>query len=132
MAEIVDFQTLKRRKDAEKIIDKMVNGSMLESLNEYISIMKLVVQNHSIKMDKLFIECIGEDVAIFRDKEGKIINYKTLYDSVEEYVENHDLLMTGIITLSPKEIIIRNSGKLNEHLLYVIKEIFEGRVFIES
>jgi hypothetical protein len=143
MSEITDineFRKLKGRRDSTDNVEvehgdgvAPLEGATRKQYDQYIELMRMVIRT-SIKprMDLLYLDCISEDDADFRDKDNNLIDYRTDYapsfplDSAKE-----DIIISSIVNYAPKKIIIRNSDALNAYFLYALKGIFMGLVQIE-
>jgi hypothetical protein len=136
MAEILDFNSFKAKKEREQSLNNNRNvfvESTEESFYEYVEMMRIVVTGQTIKTGKIFIDCTSEDTVIITDEQGNIIEYQTiLAEYTEADTENEDLIIGTITYVAPSNIIIKNSTVLNKHLLYAITQIYGTRVTIES
>jgi hypothetical protein len=149
MSEITDvneFRKIKERRNSDsKLVFDADHGEShvtLESTeavtrkqyDQYIELMRLVIRTAmQPKLDLLYLDCIAEDDADFRDQDNEILDYRTAHSlSFSSESEKEDIIIRSIINYAPKKIIVRNSEALNAYFLYAIKGIFKGLVQVES
>lgn len=102
-------------------------------LKQYISIMRIAVMAAEKKSGVIYVECIDEGDAVFRDESGEILDYEKDFGHLYEHTyEKEDLIIVSLINYAPSKIILQNSGSWNEYFLYTLTEIFEGVLEIED
>lgn len=123
--------------EIEIIVDRVVEKHMVEKeYNEFIKLLKYFVEVQESKI---------EEVNIIIDKHGlyNILDgnnndiYNLFLDDLSEFnnsimnVNKDDLLISGLITNSPKKIILHGvNNSLNHEIIETIKQIFEDKVEI--
>ncbi len=121
--------------EIEVIVDRVVEKHMVEKeYNEFIKLLKYFVEVQESKMN---------EVNIIIDKNGSYSildeNDKDIYDVfLDDLVDfnmsmmtsnKDDLLISGLITNSPKKIIIHGvKNSLNIEIIETIKQVFEDKV----
>lgn len=121
--------------EIEVIVDRVVEKHMVEKeYNEFIKLLKYFVEVQESKMN---------EVNIIIDKNGSYIildeNNKDIYDIfLDDLVDfnmsmmtsnKDDLLISGLITNSPKKIVIHGvENALNIEIIETINQVFEDKV----
>lgn len=130
----ITFRLRMLREDIEKIVDKVVEKYMVEKeYEEFVRLLKYFVDIQECKIEKIIISIEAGSHYIIKDEYGKDL-YK---DFLKEFTgdENdfdiniEDILISGLITSSPKNIIIYGKRNCNnKEFLETIKNVFGDRV----
>ena len=131
----ITFRMKELREDIESIIDKVVEKYMVEKeYSEFIKLLKYFVEIQESKIDVVNIVIDSKGKYQIKDKEGKEFLKEFLNElSSEKIGENNieDLIISGLITNSPKQIIIHGAKYCNnKEVLDTINNVFTDRVDI--
>lgn len=130
----IRFRMKELREDIENIIDKVIENYMVEKeYKEFIKLLKYFVEIQESKIEEVNI-VIGEDgnySIIDRDKNDifnefmkELIEYKADSD-----VKMEDIIISGLITNSPKKVIIHGKNNCtNKEFMDTIESVFENKV----
>ncbi len=130
----VDFRVKLLDNDINNILERVVESYMVEKeYNEFINLLKYFVDIQECKVEEvnIFIEENGD--YIVKDNYGNdVLNNLTTElcnnKNIDE-INKDDLIISGLITTSPKKIIIHNVENCrNKELINTIKNVFEDRV----
>ncbi len=130
----ITFRMRMLREDIEKIIDKVVEKHMVEKeYEEFVRLLKYFVDIQECKIEKIiiFIECGNH--YIVKDEYGKDL-YKDFLkeltgDENSFDVNMEDILISGLITSSPKNIAIYGTKNCNnKEFLETIKNVFADKI----
>ena len=130
----ITFRLRMLREDIEKIVDKVVEKYMVEKeYEEFVRLLKYFVDIQECKIEKIIISIEAGSHYIIKDEYGKDL-YKDFLkeltgDENDFDINIEDILISGLITSSPKNIIIywkRNCN--NKEFLETIKNVFGDRV----
>ncbi|WP_300347189.1 putative sporulation protein YtxC [Clostridium sp.] len=121
-------------KEIECIIDKVVEEYMIEKeYSEFIKLLKYFVDIQECKLEEVNLIIQRDGVYEVRDNSGidvfkEFLNEIT--DMSEEGIVNvEDVIISGLITNSPKKIKIYNEEEcINKEFLNTIKSVFGERV----
>lgn len=120
--------------DIESVIDKVVEDYMVEKeYNEFIKLLKYFVDIQDSKIDLLNIVMLKDGGYELFDEAGNNI-FQEFVNSITELkatnaVKEEDIIISGLITNSPKEIIIHNKENCNnKEFLNTIVSVFGDRV----
>jgi putative sporulation protein YtxC len=128
------FRIKELREDIESIIDKVVEKYMVEKeYSEFIKLLKYFVEIQESKIDEINIIIDKSGNYIIRNKEGKDIMGEFLSDlsetNITENTNIEDIIISGLITNSPKHIVIHGVGNCNnKEIIDTIKNVFTDRV----
>lgn len=128
------FRMRKLRKDIEEIIDKVIEMYMVEKeYNEFVKLLKYFVEIQECKIDEVNIIINEDNNYVVEDKEGKNLYkdfLKELTGDEKDYEVNiEDILISGLITSSPKIILIHGKENCNnKEFLETIKNVFGDKV----
>eukprot|EP00828_Plagiopyla_frontata_P011566 TRINITY_DN16404_c0_g1_i2.p2 TRINITY_DN16404_c0_g1~~TRINITY_DN16404_c0_g1_i2.p2 ORF type:complete len:240 (-),score=45.21 TRINITY_DN16404_c0_g1_i2:80-799(-) len=130
----ITFRIRKLREDIEQIIDKVIEMYMVEKeYNEFIKLLKYFVDIQESKIDEINIIINEGSIYTVEDKIGNNL-YK---DFLKELTGNdrdlevniEDVLISGLITSSPKSIIIYNKENCkNKEFLETLENVFGDKV----
>jgi putative sporulation protein YtxC len=131
----ITFRMKELREDIESIIDKVVEKYMIEKeYSEFIKLLKYFVEIQESKIDLVNIVIDSKGKYQIKDINGKEFLKEFLNElSSEKIGENNieDLIISGLITNSPKQIIIHGSKYCNnKEVLDTINNVFTDRVAI--
>lgn len=130
----IRFRIKEMESDFQAIVDKSVEKYMIDKeYNEFINLLKYFVDIQESKIDEVNIYPDANERYIIKDKDGKDIgrdlvkNLKnTKYDSKEN---QEDIIISGLITLSPRSIVIHNVEEFKKReLIDTISNVFEDKV----
>jgi len=130
----ITFRLRMLREDIEKIVDKVVEKYMVEKeYEEFVRLLKYFVDIQECKIEKIIISIEAESHYIIKDEYGKDL-YKDFLkeltgDENDFDINIEDILISGLITSSPKNIIIYGKRNCNnKEFLETIKNVFGDRV----
>ena len=122
------------RDDIEDIIDKVIESYMVEKeYKEFIKLLKYFVEIQDSKIEEVNI-VISEagDYSIIDSDKNDIFNefMKELIEcKLDNDVKMEDIIISGLITNSPKRIIIHGKNYcLNKEFMDTIEKVFENKV----
>lgn len=129
----ITFRMKELREDIESIIDKVVEKYMVEKeYSEFIKLLKYFVEIQESKIDMINIVIDTKGKYQIKDKDGKEFLEEFLNElSSEKISENNleDLIISGLITNSPKRINIHGSKHCNnKEVIDTISNVFTDRV----
>lgn len=118
----------------EAIIDKVVEEYMVEKeYDEFIKLLKYFVDIQESKMNILNIVMLKDGAyELFDENENNI--FETFVNSISDLkttnaVKEEDIIISGLITNSPSEIVIHNKENCcNQEFLNTIENVFGDRV----
>lgn len=105
---------------------------MEKEYNEFIKLLKYFIDIQPPKLDliNLFIYSPSEFKLV--DKGGKVIDKDYVFSLIDDFGETplseDDFLISSLISLSPKELVIHNTGKVKTEIFDTITKIFDGRI----
>lgn len=129
----ITFRMKELREDIESIIDKVVEKYMVEKeYSEFIKLLKYFVEIQESKIDIVNIIIDSKGKYKIKDKDGNEFLNEFLNElSSEKISENNieDLIISGLITNSPKKINIHGAKYCgNKEVLDTISNVFTDRV----
>jgi putative sporulation protein YtxC len=122
------------KEDIDSIVEKVIEKYMVEKeYNEFIKLLKYFVDVQESKLEEVHIMIDSNGDYIVKDEFGNdVLNnlmdelYETKYTTT---VSSEDLIISGLITTSPKKVIIHSVHNCkNKELMDTIKNVFEERV----
>jgi len=131
---LITFRMREFREDLDSIVEKVVEKYMVEKeYNEFIKLLKYFVEVQESKLEEVNIMIDNNGDYIVKDEFGNdILNnlmdelYETKYTAK---VSPEDLIISGLITTSPKKVKIHSIHNCkNKELMDTIKNVFEERV----
>lgn len=130
----ITFRMKELREDIESIIDKVIEKYMVEKeYKEFIRLLKYFVDIQESKIDEVNIIVQNSGGYIITDGNGSDIFRLFLKDlsdcnvGIDANVE--DIIISGLITNSPKKIIIHKKESCpNKEFLETIENVFGNRV----
>jgi len=131
---IVTFRMKEFKEDIDSIVEKVIEKYMVEKeYNEFIKLLKYFVDVQESKLEEVHIMIDNNGDYIVKDEFGNdVLNnlmdelYETKYTTT---VSSEDLIISGLITTSPKKVIIHSVHNCkNKELMDTIKNVFEERV----
>lgn len=132
----ITFRMKEMLQDLEGIIDKVVESYMVDKeYNEFIELLKYFVELQDSKIDKINILIQKDGSYIVEDDNGKNI-MKSFFSDLSEMrntgsVNFEDMLISGLITNSPKKINIHGAENcVNKEIIDTINKVFEDRATI--
>ncbi|SFC54866.1 putative sporulation protein YtxC [Clostridium uliginosum] len=130
----ITFRMKKLREDIEKIIQKIVENYIVEKeYKEFVKLLKYFVDIQESKIDKINIIIEEGGGYIVTDDCGKDL----LQEFIKEFadckkvadVNTEDILISGLITNTPKIIVIhKKENSTNKEFLDTINNVFGERV----
>ncbi len=130
----IRFRMKELREDIEDIIDKVIESYMVEKeYKEFIKLLKYFVEIQESKIEEINI-IIGESGNYsIMDRNKKDIFNEFMKDLIEckldSDVKMEDIIISGLITNSPKKVIIHGkSNCLNKEFIDTIENVFENKV----
>lgn len=134
----ITFRMKALREDIEKVIDKTVQKYMVEKeYNEFIKLLKYFVDIQESKIEKIHIYINNDGNYILRDNDGLDLLKEFSKDlngsKIGVDVNIEDVIISGLITNAPKEILIYHKELCtNREFLDTIEKVFVERVkFLE-
>jgi len=130
----ITFRMRKLRGDIETIIDKVIEIYMVEKeYKEFIKLLKYFVEIQESKVEEINIIIEENNNYIVKNKEGKNLYYDFLKEITAEQgaieLNMEDVLISGLITNAPKNIIIYGKENCtNKEFLDTIENVFEDKV----
>ncbi|KGM97299.1 sporulation protein [Clostridium novyi A str. 4552] len=128
------FRMKELRGDFESIVNKVVEKYVSEKeYDEFIKLLKYFVDVQENKIKEVNITIKEDGSYIIEDDNGKdlmndIIGELSGINSIED-VQVDDLIISGLITYCPKNIIIhRRKNSKNKEMINTIEKVFENRV----
>ena len=134
----ITFRMRRLTKEIEKVIDKTIEMYMVEKeYNEFVRLLKYFVDMQECKADEINIIIDENDKYRIEDENGKSLYNQFLKELTPDEekcdINIEDLVISGLITISPKNIIIYNKDKCrNKEFLKTIENVFENRVKYNS
>lgn len=127
------FRMKNIEKSFSEIIDKVIENYMVEKeYDEFIKLLKYFVGIQDSKIDELNIYVDKQGKYLLKDMNGNDIENKMideLCDIDVNGVSVDDVLISGLITLSPKKIIIHCRENFNnKEIIQTILNVFENKV----
>ena len=130
----ITFRMRNLRGDIEKIIDKVVERYMVEKeYKEFVKLLKYFVEIQECKIEEINIIIEENNSYIIKDSEGKDLYYDFLKEITAEQgrieLNTEDVLISGLITSAPKNIIIYGKENCtNKEFLDTIENVFGDKV----
>lgn len=128
------FRMKELRVDFESIVNKVVEKYVSQKeYDEFIKLLKYFVDVQENKIKEVNITIKEDGSYIIEDDKGKdlmndIIGELAGINSIED-VQVDDLIISGLITYCPKNIIIhRRKNSKNKEMINTIEKVFENRV----
>ncbi|AYF55166.1 putative sporulation protein YtxC [Clostridium novyi] len=130
----ITFRMKQLRKDFECIVSKVVEKYIAKKeYDEFIKLLKYFVDIQESKIKELNIIIQNDGSYLIQDENKKDIMedmFKELtgINSTQD-VEDDDLIISGLITYCPENIVIYNKeNSKNKEMINTIEEVFKGRV----
>ncbi|KEI01652.1 putative sporulation protein YtxC [Clostridium botulinum] len=130
----ITFRMKELRKDFECIVSKVVEKYMAKKeYDEFIKLLKYFVDVQESKIKELNI-IIQDDGSYLIQDENKKDMMEDMFKELSginstQDVEDDDLIISGLITYCPENIIIYNKeNSKNKEMINTIEEVFKGRV----
>ena len=134
----ITFRMKEMRESLENIVDKVVESYMVEKeYDEFIKLLKYFVDIQESKIDEVNIVVKNDGTYMIQDGKGNDI-FAQMLNELEEIkytgmVSVEDMLISSLITNSPKSIIIHCAeNSINKELIETIQNVFLDRVKICS
>lgn len=130
----ITFRMRMLREDIEKIIDKIVEKYMVEKeYEEFVRLLKYFVDIQECKIEKIIISIEEGNHYIIKDEYGRDLYKDFLKELTGEEndfdINIEDILISGLITSSPKNIIIYGKRNCtNKEFLDTVKNVFGDKV----
>lgn len=130
----ITFRLRMLRDDIEKIIDKVVEKYMVEKeYEEFVRLLKYFVDIQECKIEKIIISIEAGNNYIIKDENGNDLYKDFLKDLTGDErdfdINIEDILISGLITSSPKSIIIYGTENCsNKEFLDTVKNVFGDKV----
>ena len=128
------FRMRKLRKEIEEVIEKVIEMSMVEKeYNEFVKLLKYFVNIQECKIEEVNIIINEDNKYKVEDKEGRDL-YKDFLkeltgDEKDLEVNIEDILISGLITSSPENIVIHGKENCNnKEFLETIENVFGNKV----
>jgi len=134
----ITFRMRKLRGDIEKIIDKVVERYMVEKeYKEFVKLLKYFVEIQECKIEEINIIIEENNNYIIKNREGKDLYYDFLKEITAEQgrieLNIEDVLISGLITSAPKNIIIYGKENCtNKEFLDTIENVFGDKVTFQE
>ncbi len=130
----ITFRMKKLRGDIESIIDKVIERYMVEKeYKEFVKLLKYFVDIQECKIEEINIIIEENNNYIIKNGEGKDLYYDFLKEITAEQgrleLNMEDVLISGLITSAPKNIIIYGKENCtNKEFLDTIENVFGDKV----
>ncbi|WP_244835307.1 putative sporulation protein YtxC [Clostridium sp. BJN0001] len=130
----ITFRMKNFRNNIENIIESIIETYMArKEYEEFIKLLRYFVEMQVSTIEEVNIVISETNVYNIEDERGNNLYYKFIKELSENEKRSsdniEDILITGLITNSPKEINIYDKyKKINEELLNTIKSVFVDRV----
>ncbi len=130
----IRFRMKELREDIEDIIDKVIESYMVEKeYKEFIKLLKYFVEIQESKIEEINIIISESGNYSIIDRNKKDIFNEFMKDLIEckldSDVKMEDIIISGLITNSPKKVIIHGKGNcLNKEFIDTIENVFENKV----
>ena len=130
----ITFRMKKLRGDIESIIDKVVERYMVEKeYKEFVKLLKYFVEIQECKIEEINIIIEENNNYIIKNGDGKDLYYDFLKEITAEQgrleLNMEDVLISGLITSAPKNIIIYGKENCNnKEFLDTIENVFGNKV----
>ncbi|ACD52047.1 MULTISPECIES: putative sporulation protein YtxC [Clostridium] len=130
----ITFRMKKLRGDIEKIIQKVVENYIVEKeYKEFVKLLKYFVdiQDYKIELIDIFIEDNGDYRVTDNYETDLLKTFKEEFSDCKKMsdVSTEDILISGLITNTPKKIIIHNKeNSINREFLETLNSVFGDRV----
>lgn len=128
------FRMRKLRKEIEEVIEKVIEMYMVEKeYNEFVKLLKYFVNIQECKIEEVNIIINENNKYKVEDKEGRDL-YKDFLkeltgDEKDLEVNIEDILISGLITSSPENIVIHGKENCNnKEFLETIQNVFGDKV----
>lgn len=128
------FRMRKLRKEIEEVIEKVIEMYMVEKeYNEFVKLLKYFVNIQECKIEEVNIIINEDNKYKVEDKEGRDL-YKDFLkeltgDEKGLEVNIEDILISGLITSSPENIVIHGKENCNnKEFLETIENVFGNKV----
>ena len=128
------FRMRKLRKEIEEVIEKVIEMYMVEKeYNEFVKLLKYFVNIQECKIEEVNIIINEDNKYKVEDKEGRDL-YKDFLkeltgDEKDLEVNIEDILISGLITSSPENIVIHGKENCNnKEFLETIENVFGNKV----
>ncbi|MDO8686044.1 MAG: putative sporulation protein YtxC [Clostridiales bacterium] len=132
----VNFRLKDYIKDMEEIVDKAVDEYLMErEYKEFIKLLRYFVDIQEPKYSKINVMSLPGKKYMLFDEEGREITEDCICEFMKEIkdgeINQDDLLVSSLITMSPKNIIIHNINTFsNKELLETIRNVFSDKIII--
>lgn len=134
----VSFGLKNYKEYMSEFIEKSVDSYIIQKeYSNFISMLQFFVNNQKIKSSKVHL-IVNENFtytlldSFQNDITDQCFNEFYLEDPNKQ-LNNEDLLLSSLISLSPKKIYIQiNTDKYNRKILETIKHVFENRVIMKE
>lgn len=130
----IRFRMKELREDIEDIIDKVIESYMVEKeYKEFIKLLKYFVEIQESKIEEINIIISESGNYSIIDRNKKDIFNEFMKDLIEckldSDVKMEDIIISGLITNSPKKVIIHGKNNcLNKEFIDTIENVFENKV----
>lgn len=128
------FRMRKLRKEIDEVIEKVIEMYMVEKeYNEFVKLLKYFVNIQECKIEEVNIIINENNKYKVEDKEGRDL-YKDFLkeltgDEKDLEVNIEDILISGLITSSPENIVIHGKENCNnKEFLETIQNVFGDKV----
>lgn len=134
----ITFRMRKLRGDIEKIIDKVVERYMVEKeYKEFVKLLKYFVEIQECKIEEINIIIEANNNYTIKNGEGRDLYYDFLKEIKAEQgrieLNIEDVLISGLITSAPKNIIIYGKENCtNKEFLDTIENVFGNKVTFQE
>lgn len=130
----IRFRSREMESDFQGIVDKVVEKYMVDKeYDEFINLLKYFVDIQESKIEEVNIYPGNNGKYIIKDKNGKDISEELVKELKNTKYTNtsneEDIIISGLITLSPQKIIIHDVDNFyRKELIDTIGNVFEDKV----
>ena len=133
----INFRLQEYQSELEEIIDRAVDDFLVEKeYKEFIKLLKYFVTIQKPKHDVIHIIAKKNRYHIYDEQKNEITgkcSKEFMSDSEEEVINTDDLLISSLISISPRKIYIHKKDNIkNIELLTTINSVFSKNVIICS
>ena len=130
----IRFRMKELREDIEDVIDKVIESYMVEKeYKEFIKLLKYFVEIQESKIELINIIIKEDESYILLDKENNNVFDEFMKEliqcKIDEDSKMEDIIISGLITNAPKNIIIHGKKNCsNKEFIETIESVFENKV----
>lgn len=105
---------------------------MEKEYNEFIKLLKYFIDIQPSKIDIVNLYIYSQNHYKLMDKNNNVIDKEYVFNLIDDFgdtpLSEDDFLISSLISLSPKNVVIHNTGNIKTEIFDTIYKIFDGRV----